>query len=99
MRSRRDNNHSEIKAAFEQAGCSVADLSQAGGGVPDLLVSLANKNHLVEVKIPKGGILNSQRVFARRWNAPVYICRSVDNVVTLVEFWTGVLYSEVDVVE
>ena len=37
-RSHRDRNHAPIQKALERAGCRVADLSKAGGGVSDLLV-------------------------------------------------------------
>ena len=54
MKHRTDHNQAEVRKAFESLGCSVFDLSNVGGGLPDLLVGLVGINLLVEIKKPKG---------------------------------------------
>lgn len=57
----RDANHGEIVAAFEELGCTVADLAGVGGGCPDILVGFRGVDQLVEIKDvpgPKGGLKN-----------------------------------------
>ncbi len=100
MRHRRDLNQKSVKAAFEAMGCAVLDLSQTGNGAPDLLVC---SNHdriprLVEVKLNKGKIRQSQVEFARRWPGLVYVCRSEAGAAALVELWRGG-EGEVEVIE
>lgn len=48
--ARTDDNQPEIVAALRKIGCSVSILAKVGGGVPDLVVGLANRNFLLEVK-------------------------------------------------
>lgn len=95
-RHRRDKNHSELKEAFEDMGCSVLDLSQQGNGAPDLLVGCVG-NHLVEIKQPKGKVSGDQVDWARAWRGgAVYLCRCVEDVVALVSHWRdGAEYVEV----
>ena len=50
-----DANHADIRNALRSLGFDVLDLSAAGGGVPDLLVSLrpprlAGRPHFLELK-------------------------------------------------
>jgi len=45
-----DANQGEIVAALRKSGCSVSPLHTVGGGVPDLLVGVADLNMLMEVK-------------------------------------------------
>jgi VRR-NUC domain-containing protein len=84
---RKDKNHGEIVEALKRVGCGVIDLSQLGGGVPDLLVSLRNGRRreliLVEVKTATGKLNARQRAFeAAGWE--VYTVRSVDEVLKVV---------------
>lgn len=54
---RRDANEMVIVKALEEIGASVTRLD--GDGIPDLLVGLDGKTHLLEVKLPlgpKGGL-------------------------------------------
>jgi len=41
-----------ISRAFERAGARVIDLSNIGGGVPDMIVGFAGRERLVEIKRP-----------------------------------------------
>jgi Holliday junction resolvase len=49
-KGRTDRNQQDIVDALRKAGCSVLSLANVGQGCPDLLVGLAGKNHLLEVK-------------------------------------------------
>lgn len=49
-RGRTDGNHGEIVDALRAAGCTVQSLASLGCGVPDLLVGVAGRNVLLEVK-------------------------------------------------
>jgi hypothetical protein len=50
--ARKDKNQNAIAEALESAGAAVTDLSRAGGGVTDLLVSFRRKWYVLEVKNP-----------------------------------------------
>lgn len=83
---RRDANHASIARALQLAGCSVADLSAVGGGVPDLAVARAGRTYWLEVKNPKGfnRVLQSQSDWALRWNAPVSVVRTAEEALRAV---------------
>lgn len=49
-RAKVDANQAEIVAALRQAGATVQSLAEIGDGCPDLLVGLAGKTVLIEVK-------------------------------------------------
>lgn len=72
-RGRKDNNHNQIKAVFEQMGCSVADLYNAGvPGFPDIVLGVSGKNVLVEIKNPdtsygRAGLNSNQTAFNSEW--------------------------------
>jgi hypothetical protein len=79
-----DFNHAVVKKAFKQMGCSVADLSRVGDGVPDLLVSILGVNVLVEVK-SDGGVLNKKQIeFCKTWKGPLAVVKSVKGAALLV---------------
>lgn len=94
MRARRgskDRNHGALTAAFEQLGCSVADLSNARlPGWPDVVVGVVGRNHLVEFKnletrYGRAGLNPNQQVFARDWRGgKLFVVSSVDEVAALV---------------
>ena len=90
-RGRKDDNHNALKLAFEQMGCSVVDLYDAGmAGVPDLIVGVAGVTLTVEVKNPqtrygRAGLNANQTAFARDWRgATVRTVSTVADVVELV---------------
>lgn len=91
---RRDQNHAELTDQFEQLGCTVEDLSQAGvEGLPDVVVGCMGENHLVEFKNPKtaygrAGLNLNQQGFDRRWRGGrVWAVSSRDEVTALVQNW------------
>ena len=95
-----DANHAEVVAAFRALGCSVLSLAGVGNGCPDLLVGVAGRNHLVEVK--DGGKPKSKRAltpleqeFAQRWRGCVVeVVEGPDKARALVSQWRGVQASE-----
>ena len=81
FRQQRDGNHETIAEALQYHGCIVADLAEAGGGVPDLLVGYRGIIFLVEVKSPVGVLSPKQRDFFDRWiEHPALVLRTVDDV-------------------
>lgn len=89
-RGRRDANEPLIIAALEAVGCRVQKLNDRDA--PDLLVSVDNRNILLEVKLPagaKGGTAHSelspgQFSWHRRWLGPVHVVRTVDDALRAV---------------
>ena len=83
QRARVDKNHKEIVECFRKLGCSVLSLSSQGKGCPDLLISYQMQLYLVEVKDIGGKLRESQKEFMRTWGSPVYIVRSKEECVGL----------------
>lgn len=90
-RAHKDLNHDETVTALRQLGCTVCELHQMGGGMPDLLVGvMPNVWRLVEVKNPAGaygrsGLSKSQQRFAASvGGAPIDIVRTLDDVAAFV---------------
>jgi len=70
--ARQDDNHGQVREAFEKAGCTVEDTSGVGGGFADLLVGKAGKLVMVEVKDGAKSPSRRQRTedeerFAEKW--------------------------------
>jgi len=63
----RDANHKAIVAALTYHGAIVADMGNAGGGVPDLLCGFRGVLFLVEVKTATGALSAKQREFFDAW--------------------------------
>jgi len=83
MRHRADDNQKEIVDALRDIGVSVLVLSQVGGNCPDLLISWHGENYLIEVKAPKGKLSPGQKKFFDTWRGKVFIVRSVDEALEL----------------
>lgn len=90
-RGKKDGNHNELKAAFQQLGCSVLDLYDVGiGGAPDIIVGCAGSTVCVEIKNPetrygRAGLNTNQTAFSRDWRGgPLYVVSSLDEVAALV---------------
>lgn len=76
--ARRDGNEKAIVEALEAQGFVVDRIS--GKGLPDLLVSKAGRQWLVEVKMPKGVFKPAQIEWRQRFRGPAPITlRSVDD--------------------
>ena len=90
-RGKKDSNHDALKLVFQQMGCSVADLYNAGlTGFPDVVVGVAGRDYLVEIKNPetsygRAGLNDNQTKFARDWRGgQLYVVRTPDEVAALV---------------
>lgn len=86
-----DANQPEIVRAYEEAYCSVVDLSSLGGGISDLLVGFGGEAGgwvLREIKTCTGRLLKSQTEFrvSVRGPSPLVIrsaADALDDVVNL----------------
>ena len=82
----RDANHKAIVAALTYHGAIVADMGNAGGGVPDLLCGFRGVLFLVEVKTATGALSAKQREFFDAWTEyPALVLRSPDDVFDVME--------------
>lgn len=76
VRNRRDSNHASIVSALEAAGVCVVDLSDAGGGVPDIACWVRSQGRwvFIEIKEGRGQLRASQEKFRDRF--PVVVART-----------------------
>lgn len=82
----RDSNHKAIVAALTYHGALVGDISNAGGGIPDLICGYRGVLFLVEVKTPTGSLSTKQRDFFDTWSEyPTLVLRSSDDVFDVME--------------
>lgn len=90
----RDLNHAEIKAYFQDIGCTVIDLADAAErlrlpGLPDLLVGGLHRGlmipyaALVEVKREGENLRPDQVRFFEAWPGPIEIARTMDDVLKI----------------
>ena len=83
QRARIDKNHKSIVECFRKLGCSVLSLHMVGKGCPDLLICYQMQLYLVEVKDTGGKLNTLQEDWHRKWGSPVYVVRSNNEVVSL----------------
>ena len=85
--ARVDGNQREIVAALLKIGATVDSLAAVGGGVPDLLVGIAGRFLLLEVKNPAKPAADRCLTPAQiRWHRehaglPVFVVLSVDEAI------------------
>lgn len=89
LKARVDDNQDQIVAALRKIGCSVVSLAAVGKGCPDLLVGLAAKNFLLEVKDgskspSRRQLTEDQKTFHRAWNGQVRVVETVEEAIKLV---------------
>ena len=89
LRARVDKNHKSIVDCFRKLGCSVLSLSSQGKGCPDLLISYQMQLYLVEVKDTGGKLNTLQEDWHHKWGSPVYVVRSNNEVVSLLNKLRG----------
>lgn len=84
MRYQRDKNHSEIVKAAGLVGATVLDLSQVGGGCPDILIGYRGLNYLIEIKNNDtfGKLNERQKLFVDNWRGHVAEIREIDELIT-----------------
>jgi hypothetical protein len=85
--AKRDANEKEIVKALAAAGCSVTQLS--GPGIPDLLVSRAGVNYLLEVKDPaqpacKQALTPLQEIWHRDWRGQKAVVKTIEEALIAV---------------
>ena len=80
---KKDSIQNEIVAALELVGCAVTDMSAAGEGYPDILVTRAGQHYLIEIKSSKGKLTAPQVLFHEK-HTPVYIVRSIGEALRVV---------------
>ena len=83
MPKRVDANHSEIKAVYEGAGCTVQDLHKVGQGCPDIAVGCMGITEFVEIK--DGSKIPSQRQLTKdqvkwfeKWRGAACVIENTD---------------------
>lgn len=79
-----DSNQTELVNCLRSLGCSVAITSTIGKGFPDLVVGVAGKTLLVEVKAKKGVYTSDQVEFMATWKGNHFTVRSREDCVALV---------------
>ena len=84
-----DDNHARIVLALRKIGCSVTSLAAVGGGVPDLLVGLAGRNYLIEVKDgqkppSRRKLTPDQQSWHETWGGQKELVNSVDEALDVV---------------
>ena len=89
QRARVDKNHKSIVQCFRKLGCSVLSLHMVGKGCPDLLICYQMQLYLVEVKDTGGKLNTLQEDWHRKWGSPVYVVRSKNEVVSLLNKLRG----------
>jgi hypothetical protein len=94
--ARLDGNHSEIVRALLSSGCTVQSLAALGDGVPDLLVGVAGRNLLLEVKDPaqppsKRRLTPDQKEWHDLWRGTAHVVETVDQALAIVAFARGVI--------
>ena len=89
QRARVDKNHKSIVQCFRKLGCSVLSLHMVGKGCPDLLICYQMQLYLVEVKDTGGKLNTLQEDWHRKWGSPIYVVRSNNEVVSLLNKLRG----------
>ena len=92
---RTDDNHARVAKALRRAGALVHSIASAGGGVPDLLVSIRGDLHLVEVKDgekspSERALTPAQEKWHANWAGPrVHVVTSPEEALTAVGLRIG----------
>jgi hypothetical protein len=82
--AKRDENESGIVRVFQDMGCLVWRLDRPVDLLVYIFQSLSERLHLVEVKMPKGGLNDKQKAFIDAgW--PVHVVRSEDDAINLIK--------------
>lgn len=87
-----DANQQQIVEALRAAGYFVVDLSQVGGGVPDLLVNSYSRTVLLEVKNMDGKgdeLTEAEAEFHAAYRGELHIVRSVEDALKAMGVWGG----------
>lgn len=88
--AKRDDNHADIVAVYEAAGCSVIDTSHIKFGFPDAIVGLVGARgrvmDMVEFKSIEGPLTAAQVRFNLEWRGPApRIIRSHEDAIAHIQ--------------
>ena len=86
-KGRVDENHAEVKQAFEALGCTVVSLAPLGDGVGDLLVGCDMRNYMVEVKAGDKKLTPDETRFCRNWRGHWQLINDAQQVPGAVREW------------
>jgi len=83
-RTRRDANEAAILDSFRRAGWAVLKINEPGA--PDAVVfSQHGFPYLIEIKMPKGKLRESQKKFQAKWTGPqIHVVRTIEDVIEMV---------------
>jgi Holliday junction resolvase len=88
---RKDDNHDDVAEVFEKSGFVVLDMSAAGRGMPDLIVSYGQVIKMVEIKNPKTGYgrrgLNKHQVKFKERGFPVCVVNGTDQALEFIRLF------------
>lgn len=83
---RKDNNQNEIVEAIRWNGYTVLDLSGAGNGIPDLLISNKSQMWLAEIKNKYGKLTPVQQKFHLNWaGKPIITAYSYEELIAQIK--------------
>lgn len=92
--ARIDANHTEIVRTIRAMGCTVQDLAAVGKGCPDILVGVAGRNVLMEIKDgekppSKRRLTADQQRWHARWRGQVVTVESCEQVEAIINAIRG----------
>ena len=76
-----DTIQKDVVDALRKIGCAVEVTSGFGQGFPDLLVGLAGRLKMLEVKSRDGELTESQITFHHKWFGYVWTVRSAEKAI------------------
>ncbi|MEM9388727.1 MAG: hypothetical protein AAGA68_27040 [Pseudomonadota bacterium] len=84
-----DDNQGDVVEALRKCGCSVSSTAAVGNGFPDIVVGVAGRNYLLEIKdgskIPsKRQLTRDEKKFRDGWSGQVATVNSPDEALRVV---------------
>lgn len=85
--ARVDTNQSPIVKGLRQifGPACVFDTSRVGGGFPDLVLGIRERNLLLEIKTEKGDLTGEQKYFHRYWPGQIAVARTLEEALRIIE--------------
>lgn len=86
MRAKRvDENQQEIIDTLRQAGYTVHDTHDLGGGFPDIVVGCERGNILAEIKMPGKGLNEKETKWFMKWPGPKVVIYDKEEAINQIE--------------
>jgi len=86
MRAKRvDENQQEIIDTLKEAGYSVHNTHDLGGGFPDIVVGCDKGNVLAEIKMPGKGLNEKETKWFMSWKGPKVVIYTKGEAVKQIE--------------